>query len=130
MNDYLGGMKLLLLLISTFSLACAYTQKNDVPAVVNLDGYTIEQKIKVPFRAIKVVDARFDQSNIGCVNKSASQTSFKHQKTTAVFPQPLEQYLPGLFSNLLTFEPEGQDTLLMLVKQFRITDHLFNGVNL
>lgn len=93
-----------------------------------LHDYVLTGKIALPFVAIKIVDARYDQKNIGCVVKNLSSVGITYQKMLAVFPEPIETYLPRVFGNFLVFDPTKKDTLLMLIKQMRIVDHVPNRV--
>ncbi len=122
--------QLWLILIFLTCVVTVFAQKNDEPVVVDTEDYEGEQKINLPFSVIKVIDARFDRSNIGCVNKSISINSFKHHKSAAVFPDSLHLYLPRLLNQLVTLSTETHDTLVMLIKQFRISDHVVNSINL
>ena len=90
--------------------------------VINLDTEVQGNKISVPFAGIKIIDARFDKSNIGIV------TSYKHAKKIgrtipAVFPDSLPAYLFKILHEILVFNSNRKDTLVVLFKQFRYTDH-------
>jgi hypothetical protein len=97
--------------------------------VIELQPDSETKKIPVPFADIKVMDARFDQSNVGCVALQAEFMAITQYKEQAVFPDSLKNYLPQYCSRILQWDKTSSDTLVMLVKQFRITDHLFNTIN-
>lgn len=96
---------------------------------ISLDKIESSEKTIVPFSAIKVVDARFDKSNIGCVVKDFSFKGMTKNKAIAAFSDSLQTYLPSVFEKMLTLNKGSADTVVMLVKQFRIADHLFNSLD-
>jgi hypothetical protein len=102
--------------------------QSDKKFVVLLNEKTDEEKITIPFSAIKIIDARFDRTNVGCVALDIYFLATSQYKELAVFPDSLHIYLPKVLSNLLVLEPGG-DTLAILVKEFRITDKMYNEIS-
>lgn len=86
-------------------------------------------KKALPFGTIQIIDARFEQGNIGVVAKALSFKGATENKMTAVFPEPLRAYLPKVFSSLFSLGKEGNDTLVIVVKQLRIADYLSNTID-
>lgn len=103
-------------------------QENDT-FTISLANTTQPEKLALPFSVIHVIDARFDKSNIGCVVKDLSFKGMTKNKLAAVFPDSLHTYLPVVLSKLFSLDKSGSDTLIMLVKQFRIADHLSNTLD-
>lgn len=77
------------------------------------------------------MDVRFDQSKIGCINKvtKANGSRVKSVQAIASFPDSLQRYLPQVLEKLFTFQHDSKDTLVLLVKQFRVSDRLLNMQN-
>lgn len=128
---YLGWMKQLLIPVAL--LLSVFGQAQKIP-ITSLEVINAEPDIKltVPFRTVQVMDVRFDQSNIGSINhvKKANSSRIKTTQAIAVFPDSLHRYLPQVLQKLLTFQNDNEDTLVLLVKQFRISDRIFNSINL
>jgi hypothetical protein len=97
--------------------------------LLDLDQTSSTEKIPIPFSAIKVIDARFDKSNVGCIVREPTFKAISKFKELAILPDSLSAYLPKILHRLLDVQPEAKDTLVILVKEFRITDHLFNDVS-
>jgi hypothetical protein len=126
---YIGAVKQLLfsfyLCLPLFSLAQAPS-----PILLDFSNAVTEQTTAIPFQSIEVMDVRFDRSNIGCVNKNVSATTIKRAKLPAVLPDSLYRYLPQMLQKFIHLEQNSKDTLVLLVKQFRLAERLINGVNL
>jgi len=123
--DYFALMKNLLLcvLLLSFTTSLVFAQ-NEEKFVLRLDHFDSLEKVSLPFSAIKIIDARFDQSNVGCVLKNLSYKGIAPDKLIAVFPDSLNLYLPTVLNNFLKLEKNNKDTLVILVKQFRLADHI------
>ena len=100
------------------------------PILLDFSDAAADQTTTIPFQTIEVMDVRFDKSNIGCVNKNVSATTFKRTKLPVVFPDSLQRYLPQLLQKFMRLENNSKDTLVLLVKQFRLAERLINGINL
>ncbi|HEV7329877.1 MAG TPA: hypothetical protein VGN63_02460 [Flavisolibacter sp.] len=123
-------MKQLLISVTFFISLTVQAQK--IPATtLNLNDVEAETKIPVPFSAVQVMDVRFDRSNVGTIShvKKANGSKVKTIQAIATFPDSLQQYMPHLLEGLLDFRKESNDTLVLLVKQFRISDRIFNPMN-
>jgi hypothetical protein len=97
--------------------------------LLELDQVTGTEKIPIPFSAIQVIDARFDKSNVGCIVREPTFKAISKFKELAIFPDSISHYLPKMLIRLLDFQQDAKDTLVILVKEFRITDHLFNDIS-
>ena len=102
-------------------------QKKDT-VLLNPLGFEPEKKIILPFSAIKVIDARFDRSNVGSMHKKVKKTSASAERVPVLLPDSFHLYLPKLFDNIVTYQPE-HDTLVILFKQFRVVEHVLNIQN-
>lgn len=96
---------------------------------ISLDKIEVQEKEALPFSAIKIVDARFDKSNIGCAVKNFSFKGMTRNKLNVVFPGSLQTYLPIAIDKAAVLNKSSKDTMMMLVKQFRLADHLFNTLD-
>jgi hypothetical protein len=96
---------------------------------IGIGDRKLDEKIHIPFAAIKIIDARYDQSNVGCVIIQASSIATSQYTEQAVFPDSLRNYLPLAFNNIVDLEKNNTDTLVLLVKQFRLTDQIYNDIN-
>src|SRR5439155_18741059 len=76
----------------------------------------------IPFSAIKVIDARFDQSNIGCFTTEFTKAFKKQKKLEVVFPDSLKTYLPLAIEKIAVLDKSKNDTLVLLIKRFRLAD--------
>ena len=99
--------------------------------ILDMSDVAVEQSVTVPFTAVQVLDVRFDRSNVGCISeiKKANATRVKHVQAKASFPDSLHRYLPLLLQRMAQFSNENKDTLVLLVKQFRISDRIYNSIN-
>jgi hypothetical protein len=116
------------LLFYSLSFFSAIAQK-DIKFVLSLDDYQTEEKVSLPFSGVKVIDARLGHSNVGCVVNDLSFKGMTENKMLAVFPEELKIYLPKLLGKLVSFDNPVADSLVLLVKQFRIADHLTNTLD-
>lgn len=122
-------MKLLLCtLFSCFLITLCFAQKEET-FTISLDNNESSEKAAVPFSVLQVVDARFDKTNVGCVVKDFSFKGMTKNKLAAIFPDSLHTYLPRMLEKFARPNKSSSDTMLMLVKQFRIADHLFNTLD-
>ncbi|RYZ57299.1 MAG: hypothetical protein EOO14_11145 [Chitinophagaceae bacterium] len=131
MNAYLSAMKLTAACFCLLFPTLVWTQKI-IPLTLDLSFAEAQSKTTLPFAAIRVVDARFDRINIGCVNKvrRANSSSIKYAPVVAVFPDSLCRYLPEVFQRFVTLDATANDTLVLLIKQFRVSEQFFNPINL
>ena len=127
-------MKSLLLLLFFFALRHdGLSQKNNY-YTLDVRSFEASEKISLPFSAIKVLDARFDKSNIGCISTIHISKQYEYLNTDKLsklpvqFPDSLQQYLPRLANKIITLDENSKDTLVFLIKQFRLVDPLFNTV--
>jgi hypothetical protein len=116
-------MRYLLFLLSLAGFSQLGAQ-DAATAVVRIPSDTRPEKMIIPFCAIKVLDARFNRDNIGSVVKDYSLKGRTENKMLAVFPQPFEIYLASALSGIVNLDSAAKDTLAILVKQFRIADHI------
>ncbi|RYF81050.1 MAG: hypothetical protein EON98_12835 [Chitinophagaceae bacterium] len=114
--------QLLLFFFFCWSASC-FAQSSKEPVILNFDDYAIDDQITVPFKTIKVIDARFDKSNVGSISETLRLNGIKLERTPANFPESLASYLPKLFTKILAFDDHNNDTLILLVKQFRLSDY-------
>ncbi len=131
--SYLGGMKQLLCILFFCLLLFVFTQAQKIrTTTLDLTNVEADSKTSIPFCAVQVMDVRFDRSNVGSINQvtKAKASRVKYVQTTASFPDSLHRYLPQLVQKLVAFEKSSNDTLVLLVKQFRISDRIFNSINL
>ncbi|HEY0041854.1 MAG TPA: hypothetical protein VGB71_14380 [Flavisolibacter sp.] len=106
----------------------ASAQKSDT---IRLDpsGFESEERFALPFGSVKVIDARFDRGNIGCMHQKVKTNRFTYARVPAVFPDSFHLFLPKLIGNIVSYSPDSHDTLVILFKQFRIVEHFLNGLN-
>lgn len=126
MTAYLGAMKRFAF-VQFCLLFASFSFSQEEKFVLRLDGYPLPQKTALPFGCLQIIDARFDQVNIGCVAKDLSFKGITEKKMLAVFPENAKTYLPKIIDGLVAFDKEKTDTLVMLLKQFRIADHISNA---
>ncbi len=119
-------MKPLTLLILFCTTVVFTFGQNEKKIIFYLDEFKPSEKISLPFSYIKIIDARYDQINVGCLSKDLSFKGRSKKKMLAVFPQPLTTYLPFVLNNLVSLDAHSPDTLLLLIKQFRIADYVKN----
>lgn len=103
--------------------------QGDEAFTLSLENNGQPQKTVLPFSAISVIDARFDKSNVGCVVKDLSFKGMTKNKLAAVFPDSLHTYLTRILPDFFALNKTGSDTLIMLIRQFRIADHLSNTLD-
>ena len=93
----------------TLCLFCALRlhAQNIEKTTLNFTTTAITQTTLIPFHAVQAIDARFDRSNIGFLNKVTKATSsrIKYVQTLASFPDSLHNYLLQLLQKLITFDP-------------------------
>ncbi len=119
--------QLLILLFLPF-----FGRAQHLPSVtLDLSDVDIAPSLTIPFSAVQVMDVRFDRSNIGCISDitRANASRIKHVQALASFPDSLHRYLPLLLQRMVQLQPASNDTLVLLIKQFRVTDRLFNSLN-
>jgi hypothetical protein len=129
LNDYLSVMKKAAFLFCFLAGATIMRAQKEVKFILGLDGTELSTKLSLPFSALKIIDARLDQVNIGCVANDPSFKGITEEKRLAVFPENAKTYLPKILSAVIDFDNENKDTLVMLLKQLRITDHLSNSLD-
>lgn len=114
-----------------FAMGALYAeaQKNEAPVIMDAFPNTDQPKIALPFAAVKILDVRFDKSNIGCAGRSVSLSNRRYTKIPVVFPDSLHRHLPLLLNKFLVWDAASSDTLVLLVKQFRLSDYFVNGIN-
>lgn len=97
-----------------------------------MSGVEAGQKISIPFSTVQVLDVRFDRTNIGCVGyiRKANSSVVKTRQTVAVFPDSLKFYMPQILQELFQFQRDANDTLVLMVKQFHLSERFYNPVNL
>lgn len=117
--------QLLCALVFCFLLTHGFGQKK-TDYVLKFDTAYEAKKIPVSFSAVKIVDARFDQSKIGCAYTKPGNLLNRFQKNDLVFPDSLNKYLPYLFNSEFAYSFSSDDTLLVLIKKFRLSEHLLN----
>jgi hypothetical protein len=123
-------MKQLLISITLLFSISVLAQK--IPSsTIDLDNVDVETKTPLPYRTIEILDVRFDRSNIGTVSfmKKANSNRIKTTQTVALFPDSLHRYLPNVLGKLFDFHNGNKDTLVLLLKQFRVSDRIHNGMN-
>lgn len=103
-------------------------QKSDTILLDPL-GFEPEEKLALPFAAVEVIDARFDRGNIGGMHQKIKTNRFTYARVPAVLPDSFHLFLPKLIGDIVSYTPASKDTLVILFKQFRIVEHLLNGVN-
>ena len=116
-------MKLVACLVC-FAYCVATSAQKQLKYTISLDNFQPNDKTNLPFGAIRILDARYDQNNIGSVVKDLSDKGITQNKMLAVFPEKLNTYLPKLLANMFQLDRENFDTLTILMKQFRIADHI------
>ncbi|MDQ3279070.1 MAG: hypothetical protein M3Q06_12140 [Bacteroidota bacterium] len=123
-------MKQLLISVALVLSFFVQAQKIQVTTLA-LNNLEAETRIPVPFCAVQVMDVRFDKSNVGTISfiKKANGSRVKTGQNLAAFPDSLQQFMPRFLEGLLHFQKESNDTLVLLVKQFRISDRIFNRMN-
>ena len=122
------------LLFALFPLLLCVFAQAQLPDTTKIDmaGVETEQKISTPFSTVQVIDVRFDRSNIGCVGylRKANSSVVKSRQTVAVFPDSLKTYLPQILQELFQFQKDASDTLVLMVKQFHLSERFYNPINL
>ena len=116
-------MKLVACLVC-FAYCVATSAQKQLKYTISLNNFQPNDKTNLPFGAIRILDARYDQNNIGSVVKDLSDKGITQNKMLAVFPEKLNTYLPKLLANMFQLDRENFDTLTILMKQFRIADHI------
>ncbi len=85
-------MKTKLTLLSLF--ICLFSHAQNVrKAIIKIDTTVAGESLDIPFAGIKVLDARFDQSKIGCIYNTVTPFGLSTYKFDAVFPDSLKNYL-------------------------------------
>jgi hypothetical protein len=119
-------MKLILLAVFFVKIAAAQKQE-----IVTLIPEEMETKIQLPYSGIEIVDARFDQTNIGSFFKNIQKPlntraiEGEHrikEKFEINFPDSMKSHLPVILNKLVSFDTGKKEKLLILVKQFRLVD--------
>lgn len=129
MNQYLSHMKVCLPAFFTFIILFhfqSFSQKEE-KFILKLDDDFLEEKQMLPFSTIQVIDARFEQGNVGCVVEDVSFKGLTENKMLATFSEQLKTYLPKVLNTLFLLQKDKNDTLVIVVKQFRIADYFSNS---
>jgi hypothetical protein len=84
----------------------------------------IDQKIKLPFSGVEVIDARFDTTYIGAFAKGFTFRQQTVYKQEADFPGSFKNYFPHVLGRIIEFDQNSPDKLVLLVKRFRLADHI------
>lgn len=116
------------ILLYLFAYTTSFAQKEESTTTIYIPNVEKSERLPIPFAAIHVIDARFDQSKIGSVYSKPSFFGISGQKINAVFPDSLKNYLPLVLSTILGLDTASPDKLMVLVKRFRITDYFQNGI--
>lgn len=118
-------------LLSLLFVVPAQAQLPDTTRI-DMTGVEARQKVSIPFSAVQVLDVRFDRTNIGCVGyiRKANSSVIKSRQTVAVFPDSLKTYLPQILLELFQFQKDTSDTLVLMVKQFHLSERFYNPINL
>jgi hypothetical protein len=98
-------------------------------AIILTDSTEKIGELKIPFADIRIIDARFDQTKIGYIYNTFLLNRISSDKSAAVFPDSLKRYLKVFLGKFLQTDPDSKDTLLILVKTFRISDFLQSTVD-
>lgn len=120
-------MKQLLILFGFLPLYfhCA-SQKIEETLIQLAENFPYVQKEVLPFSAVQIIDARYDRSSIGSTIKDLSFNGATRGKRVAVFPDSIQTYLPQVIFKTCSLASPKPDTLVMLIKHFRLTDRVFN----
>jgi hypothetical protein len=120
------------LLFAFFLSLTAFAQSQEMlTTTLDMADVEMDRRTLLPFSAVQVMDVRFDRSHIGCISeiKKANASRIKHVQAKASFPDSLHHYLPLLLQKIAHFNVESKDTLVLLIKQFRISDRIYNSIN-
>jgi len=97
-------------------------------AILKVDSSLNKETFSIPFSEIKVIDARFDRTKIGCSYNSIMLNYLSFEKFNTIFPDSFHTYLPAFLSSFIKTDASNKDQLIVLVKQFRIADHILKGI--
>ncbi len=117
-------MKLLSLFLIGLNAFFYCSGQSDEKFIIDMKTKEAETKISLPFHVIKILDSRYDQSNIGSIVKKLSFNGITKGKAEAVFPDSLKVYLPVVLSRIVQLKDSSSDTLAILVKRFRLVDYV------
>ena len=113
-----------------FLLFFINTAKSQTPrtAILKVDTSLNKETFSIPYSQIKVIDARFDRTKIGCSYNSITLYGPSFEKFNTNFPDSFHNYFPKFLSTFIKTETAAKDQLIVLVKQFRIADHMVKGI--
>lgn len=120
-------VKTLLYLLCPLLVYSAEAQ-NTKTAIIKVDTSINAETFGIPYSQIKVLDARFDHTKIGCCYNSVFFNRIPIEKFDAKFPESFTDYFPKFLNTFIKLEPSSKDQLIILMKQFRIADHLLRGI--
>ena len=114
-----------LLALTSFVYCCSQSYEK---FIIDLKNKELETKTSIPFSVIKILDSRYDQSNIGCIVKHLNFKGISEGRMEAIFPDSLKTYLPEALNNVLQLDRSSPDTLVILIKTFRLVDYIVDEV--
>ena len=82
-----------------------------------------DPKIFLPFSSVEIIDARFDKTYVGAFAKGFTFRQQTVHKYEADFPGSFKNYFPLILERFIQFDKSSTDTLVILVKRFRLADH-------
>lgn len=110
-----------ILTLCLFLSFLSHAQSNQ-QIVFDLKDVAPKEKVSIPFSAIKVIDARFDKTNIGVFTTDFTRPFNKQKKQEVSFPDSLKTYLPLAIEKIGVLDRSKNDTLVLLIKRFRLAD--------
>lgn len=108
--------------------AVVTSAQNVKTAIIKIDTSEKGETFAIPYSQIKILDARFDHTKIGCCYNSKFLGSISTEKFDAKFPDSFPAYFSKFLKTFIELEPSNKDQLIILIKQFRIADHFVRGI--
>lgn len=102
--------------------------QNVKTAIIKVDTSINTETFTIPYSEIKIIDARFDRTKIGCCYNSTFLNRISAEKYDAKFPDSFHTYFSKFLNTFIKSDPQGKDQLIVLIKQFRIADHFLRGI--
>lgn len=118
----LSAVRTLLLLFSALSIAAGAQNVQPEPSAltaseINIKPFADTSGKVLPFRQIKIIDARFDTSKLGFIPRSHTESkAYKKLTVKNGLQKTLEAFLNHHYQN--SFTPSENKTLLIVVKTF------------
>lgn len=120
-------MKTCFLLLGLLTTVLASTQGVKT-AFIKIDTSEKGETFAIPYSQIKILDARFDRTKIGCCYNSKFLGRISTEKFDAKFPDSFPAYFSKFLNTFIGLEPSTTNQLIIVIKQFRLADHFVRGI--